>query len=471
MEDRHDHLSSDERYYRTLYDLSPDLILTLGSDHRVEDVNRRGAQALSEDYGQVIGKELVSLLDQPSGASLMGLLSTGFEGVGESHIHLRDGRRMNFSVARLDADRTIVVLRDVTQGYLIAAKLEDARRLSSVGRMAGALAQEITNPLSVIHGRVEVLQAMRQIKPADLQRQLAIMADHCGRIAGLVRNLQTLAVPPSIHRKWLPLDELIEQAISQAGRRLRRVQIETQMGPVRIRIYVDPKLFVQLLASLLCFAGEHSPPGSVLELSAEQNDQDGVCIQVRGAGMPISPEVMAELERQERQHSIEPGMGLGLTVVSSIVQDHGGRLRLESHPSGGNLYIVELPGMNLSSMQSEDRDRRILRVLVVDDDALLCETVKWMLSVDGHRITDVRSAEEALVRLQTESFDVIIVDMRLPQMTGLELLAAMEGKWPGQASRVILTSGMLEDPERAYPYLQKPFTRQDLIDAIDQVMA
>jgi CheY-like chemotaxis protein len=401
----------------------------------------------------------------------MGLLSTGFEGVGESHIHLRDGRRMNFSVAKLDEIRTIVVLRDVTQGYLIGAKLEDARRLASVGRMAGALAQEITNPLSVIHGRVEVLQAMRQIKPADLQRQLAIMADHCGRIAGLVRNLQTLAVPPSIHRKWLPLDELIEQAISQAGRRLRRVRIETQMGPVRIRIYVDPKLFVQLLASLLCFAGEHSPPDSVLELSAEQNDEDGVRIQVRGSGMPISPEVMAELERQERQHTIEPGLGLGLTVVSSIVQDHGGRLRLESHPSGGNLYIVELPGMKLGSMHTEDRDRRILRVLVVDDDALLCETVKWMLSVDGHRITDVRSAEEALVRLQTESFDVVIVDMRLPQMTGLELLAAMEGKWPGQASRVILTSGMLEDPERDYPYLQKPFTRQDLIDAIDQVTA
>ncbi len=466
-----DRLESDERYYRTLYDLSPDLILTLGPSHRVQDVNRRGAQALSEDYGEVIGKELVSLLDQPSGASLMGLLSTGFEGVGESHIHLRDGRRMNFSVARLDESRTIVVLRDVTQGYLIAAKLEDARRLASVGRMAGALAQEITNPLSVIHGRVEVLQAMRQIKPADLQRQLAIMADHCGRIAGLVRNLQTLAVPPSIHRKWVPLDELLELAIQQAGRRLRRVRIETQMGPVQIRIYVDPKLFVQLLTSMLCFAGDHSPDGSVLELSAEQSDEDGVRIQLQDSAMPLSPEVMAELERQERQHTIEPGLGLGLTVVSSIAQDHGGRLRLEACPSGGNLYIIELPGMNLGSMQAEERDRRILRVLVVDDDALLCETVKWMLSVDGHQITDVRSAEEALVRLQTEIFDIIIVDMRLPQMTGMELLSAMESKWPKQATRVILTSGMLESPDRPYPYLQKPFTRQDLIDAIDQVTA
>ena len=139
-------------------------------------------------------------------------------------------------------------------------------------------------------------------------------------------------------------------------------------------------------------------------------------------------------------------------------------------PAGtGNIYKIDLPGDNSTSDFVEGVDRQILEVLVVDDDALLCETVTWMLSMDGHRITDVRSGEEALIRLQTQSFDVAIVDMRLPHMTGLELLAAMESQFSAQADRVVLTSGLLDRPERTNPYLQKPFTRKDLLDAIEQV--
>ena len=315
----------DERYYRTLYDLSPDIILTLNGEMMVVDVNRRGQSSLDINNVNVLPQPLATFLDQPSGAALAGLLAAGFEGVGESHVNLRDGRRMHFSVAHLDQGRILLVLHDVTQSYLLAQKLESARRLASVGRMAGALAHEITNPLSVIHGRVEVLQAMRQVKPADLQRQLAIMSDHCKRIAGMIRNLQALSVPVSISRSWIMLDELLNDSLNQIGRRMGRVKLDADFGPIRPRMYADPAMMLRMLSSLLSFAADQSPSGSTLTLRASQLQDDGIEIRLQDQAVPLSKQVISELEELTGPGTLQPTVGLGLAVVASVIREHGGR--------------------------------------------------------------------------------------------------------------------------------------------------
>ena len=231
---------------------------------------------------------------------------------------------MHFSAAQLDQGRTLLVLHDVTQSYLLAQKLESARRLASVGRMAGALAHEITNPLSVIHGRVEVLQAMRQVKPADLQRQLAIMSDHCKRIAGMVRNLQTLSVPVSISRSWIMLDEVLNDSLEQIGRRIGRVELDADFGPIRPRMYADRTMMLRLVSSLLSFAADQSPSGSTLTLRATQLPDDAIQIRLQDQALPLSKDLIAELEEQSGSHSLQPTVGLGLAVVASVVHDHGG---------------------------------------------------------------------------------------------------------------------------------------------------
>ena len=101
--------------------------------------------------------------------------------------------------------------------------------------------------------------------------------------------------------------------------------------------------------------------------------------------------------------------------------------------------------------------------MVVDDDHLLCETLSWMLEEDGHHITAVHSAEEALDRLNRENFDLIITDISLPGMDGESLVEAIELRNPSLARRTVLTSGLLHTPRRSNPYLQKPFTRNQLL--------
>jgi CheY-like chemotaxis protein len=114
-------------------------------------------------------------------------------------------------------------------------------------------------------------------------------------------------------------------------------------------------------------------------------------------------------------------------------------------------------------------DERSLKILVVDDEQLLCETVTWMLAEEGHRIVALHAAEDALARLQVEQFDVVLTDLRLPGMDGEALIRTMAERWPDLATRAILTSGLLHKPRPDTPYLQKPFSRSQLVAAIRQV--
>ena len=102
------------------------------------------------------------------------------------------------------------------------------------------------------------------------------------------------------------------------------------------------------------------------------------------------------------------------------------------------------------------------RVLVVDDDQFLAETVTWMLARAGHQIQTVFSAEEAVARLNKERFDRILIDIGLPGMSGEDLVDLIEQKWPELLPGTVLISGLLRRPKKQIPYLQKPFTRHQL---------
>jgi two-component system response regulator GlrR len=103
---------------------------------------------------------------------------------------------------------------------------------------------------------------------------------------------------------------------------------------------------------------------------------------------------------------------------------------------------------------------------VVDDDQLLRETVSWMLEGEGYAIVGLPSAEDALVQLQRERFDVLLADIRLPGMDGETFVDRVEREWPDLARRAVLTSGLLHLPRRPNLYLQKPFDRAQLLDTL-----
>lgn len=471
VRDRTRALSVSEAHYRALYDLCPDAILTIDKNCRILACNHTAARTFRRSVDELVGTPVSSLLDVASGAALTGLLWAGFTGVGESDVVLDDGRHMSFSVARLSNGQSMLVLRDVSRAFRFDQELRKSRSLASVCALAAKVANEINNPLAVIQGRVELLQsALPGLDPDQLQQQLAVIRDHCERIGRIARNLHGFAIPADPRPERVPVRRVIADAVRSAGRHLERVEVSTRIVPSRLTVWADRDQLRQVLVNLLVLAAENSPRGRTVQVEASAVGEDEVRFTVTDEGPGMPEKTIEELSaRPPDDLAIDPTMGLGLAIVSVVVHENGGRLRGFNHKPHGRTFEVMLPARADASPGEPADEARPISIMVVDDDQLLCETVKWMLDDAQHRIVTVHSAEAALKLLGRERFDVVLTDYRLPGMDGRALIEAIGKRWPDLVGRTILTSGVLSNAPQGATYLPKPFTREQLIASIRAV--
>jgi nitrogen-specific signal transduction histidine kinase len=461
------------RHLRTaLFEGSPEAILELDGETRIMGCNPLAERMLLRSAHELRGVPVSAILEPASGAALTGLLWAGFSGVGESPITLDDGRKVSFTVGKPAVSIRFVTFRDDTARLLLEEELHHARRLASIGHLAGGVAHQINNPLAVIQGRVELLQSLREVDVPSLARQLQVIMDHCRRIAGIVENLQTFARPRPAERQWVLVQQVISRALAQIGARLARIQVQTVVSPTDLEIYTDASQLGQIVGNLVATLADHGTRRRPLRLEAAAGEQAGtVCFAFEAPSVPVA--VLDELESSypPSGRMLDPGTSLALSISWALIREHGGWIESDR----GDLPRVRLilpsraVGPDLLRPLSAGPGGTSLSILVVDDEQLLCETVTWMLGEEGHRIVAVHAAEDALARLQQEEFDVVLTDLRLPGMDGEALIRAMSERWPDLAGRTILTSGLLHTPRAEIAYLQKPFSRAQLLAAIRQV--
>ena len=456
--------------YQALVEATPDAIITVDGDQRVLSTNPAAARLLGRDRGSLEGQALGSLLGHTSAAALTGLLWSGFTGVGDSELELDDGRRLSFSVAHLPAGRVLLVMRDVTRVHHQELEVRRSRRLASAGRLASGLVQEITTPLSIVQGRVALVRAQAE-RPDAVRRQAGVIEEHCRRIAAVMGNLQAFIAPRPLEQAWYGVAELLDDARESCGRKLERVRLQVQVTPPGLQVHADRGQLVQAVSNLLMHVAERSPAGSPVRLHAERGDagEGAVELTLEDRAGTLPPELLAELRSPyaEGDRQFDPDLGLGLAIAWAIAQDHEGWLTA-AELEGGVALRLGLPGPALPGPAGggESGGRHIL---VVDDDQLLRETVSWMLAEQGHTISTVASAEEALAWMARQLPDVVLVDIGLPGMRGDALVDALAERWPGLAARTIVTSGLLHAPRQGEAYLQKPFTRAQLLRVLDRL--
>ncbi|RME28183.1 MAG: response regulator [Deltaproteobacteria bacterium] len=451
-------LAAREEYFRVLYEQSPDAILTLRND-RVVDCNPAAELVLGRDARRIAGETLDALLGADTAAALTSLIWSGFQGPGDSDLELAGGRRLTFSISRLPADETLLVLRDVTQRRRLEADLERARRNAGYGRLAAELACEITASLSVVSGRLALLRQKESVSPGELDASLQAMAEHCRRVDAVVSNLRALGHARSPRPRPLPVRRLIHQVLEEEAHKMERVRVQVDV-PESLQIVADPDHSSLILRNLLSYLADHMPRGRLLSVRVEQRRGAPPELLFSAEGLAIPTEI-ARILRAEgggpRSAAPDPALGLGLAITWALVHDNGGTLSLGEGGRVLRLRLVPMPGAQPARQRS---------VLVVDDDQLLCETVSYMLSGLGLVVRIASSAEEALRILAVERFDSILVDLVLPCMDGVTLLDTIDQRWPDRACRKVLTTGGEPELPEGIVLLRKPFNRQQLIDAI-----
>jgi signal transduction histidine kinase len=416
-------------------------------------------------------------------------------------------------------------IRDVTdrkRAEELQRRLHHADRLASIGQLASGVAHEINNPAGFILGNLEVLdehllmveRAGARIAHAAQARDLpaisrlrsdldtvmremhGMLADSMAgveRIARIVKTLSSFA--RSDHGEIEPVDvnEVVETACKITYNEIRhRAVLDKDLAPLP-QIVADPGKLVQVFTNLLINAAQAIAPGAaernrVRVVSRVCDDHITVRIEDTGCGIPAE-----NLER-----IFEPffttkvrglGTGLGLPLSSDIVRKHGGQMHVSSTVNLGTVFEIMLPletGMVLPAPPPPappppppPPETRRARVLVVDDESMLLDTFRRMLRRD-HDVVMVDGGTRAVAELERNpAFDVVICDLMMPDLDGMQLYRILCERWPALRARVIFCSGgafaagareFLERARSEHVIIEKPVKRDDVLAAVRRVL-
>ncbi|MCO4743923.1 MAG: response regulator [Proteobacteria bacterium] len=462
-------LEQSEARYRTLFDRSPDMVLTVDGAGLVTEANARGVEALGDLVRD--GIRLDELFDDQHAAAVLHSVLSGPSGGVLGELTLVDGRRVSLTAGQLTAldGLSMVVLRDVTARRALEEELLQSRRLAAVGHLAAGVAHEINNPLAVMRLRLDALEGTEL--PAVVAKPIQVMDRQLGRIARIVRGLQTFAKTPSVEKSAVQVTSLVEGALEASGAAISGCAVTLDV-PADLFAAADRVQIEQVITNLLVNAATAMDGDGEIAISA-RSGESALQITVEDHGPGISPEIEADLFTPFVSGR-EEGTGLGLAICWAILEEHGGSITAQNRHQGGACFTLTLPhdDVQIATIPPDIAPAKttVLNVLVVDDEPEILKLLTAFLAAAGHRGIPVGSAEDALVAIaENPDIDVLVTDIHLPGRSGLDLLHELSDRRHHLASHAIIMSALFHRPEGGTLYLQKPFRRSQFIAALEDV--
>lgn len=381
------------------------------------------------------------------------------------------------SDARGKVVRLVAVVQDVSDEVRLAAQLRLAERMASLGTLAAGLAHEVNNPLAFmvanlnsVRAELSRVDAVPGLDLADLRAALAETQEGAERVAAIVANLRAFSSGDE-ERCPAPCDVIgiLEGVLALTRNEVRhRAKVVTHFQPTP-PVMANQARLGQVFLNLVLNAAHAITDGRVDEntITLTTSVEGGqVLVAVEDTGKGIAPEHVARVfDPFFSTKGAGRGAGMGLFLAQGIVRDLGGQIDVTSTLGEGTRFCVRLPSTEVAPRPSPNSLRRRTRVLVVDDEPLV---VRFLLRLLGreHDVTTATSGREALERLSERTFDAVLCDVVMPELSGIEVWERLE---PPQRARLVFMTGNASVPEvhaflcqvRA-PVLKKPFTAESL---------
>ena len=482
-------VNASEQKYRRLFDSASDAIFLIDlATLEVLEANAAAAELAGCDCEKLIGRSFASLcpkLRRPTTSLLENkkLVEELFHPTGEFQIRRDQNEEVlcEGSVALMDYQRhpsLQVNAREITGRKKMEQQLRQAEKLSALGQLVAGVAHELNNPLAVVMGYAQLLVRNRGLEEKPRQ-DLAKILHESERAAKIVRNLLTFARPREPHMAMIDVNRLVTEALDTLDIQVQgaNVRVIRQLAPGLPPTMADPNQIEQVLANLVTNAIqalENHPNQRVIEVTTEKRDHRiRIAVADNGPGIPL----------QLLDRIFDPffttkgpgkGTGLGLSICYSIMEEHKGKIWVESHLGKGSRFILELPvatGPEVVVERSGDADEREAdpecqerRLLVVDDEPGIVDVLKEVLSNGACRVDTASNGAEALSRIAAQHYDLIISDLCMPEMGGERLHAAIVEQYPHLQERMIFVTGDTVSPasrrfleQSGARWLSKPF--------------
>jgi signal transduction histidine kinase len=362
-------------------------------------------------------------------------------------------------------------------------------KLAAMGTLLASVAHELNNPLAVILMQADLLQADAGGGPlAEYAVDITEAATRCER---LVRQFLTLARQHVPERTAVDLNALLTDTLELLAPALRvenvavKLRLATELPP----LWADPYQLQQVLVNLITNAQQAlcdaESPRQITLTTRLDPVRTLVRLEVADTGPGIPPAVQARIF--EPFFTTKPpgvGTGLGLPLCQGIVEGHGGTIGVRSALGQGTTFWVELPVGVIPALPPAHSGQDEVpppvpshAILLVDDEPGIIKALTRLLCRDGHTVDTAANGQLALTRLQERAYDLILCDLRMPELDGPGLYRALEQHAPQLCRRFIFLTGDTLSPEVAaflaqsdVPRLTKPFTAVEVRRTIAQAL-
>jgi two-component system cell cycle sensor histidine kinase/response regulator CckA len=509
---------SEQRYATTLTSIG-DAVIATDAEGRITFMNPV-AQALTrwrrEDASGLPLDTVIRLIDATTHAALEspvakalrdGTVATLGNGV---HLVVKDGAEIpiddSAAPIRDAQDRirgAVLVFRDISRRLRAEeslrkteAQLRQAQKLEAIGRLAGGVAHDLNNLMTVVLGCGEML--LEELAPEDPHRRLVTeMKDAGSRATALVRQLLAFGRQQVLVPAVIDLNELISGTV-QMIRRVIGAQITVLTNPDHTigRVRVDRGQMEQVIVNLAINARDAMPEGGVLTFKTRRavldagHWEEAPDVQPGRYTMLSILDTGSGMDSETRAHIFEPffttkptgeGTGLGLATVYGIVKQSGGYIYVDSEPLRGTTFRIYLPEVDdpATAIAAPESSRLIPgtgTILLVEDNDGVRALARWILQKAGYTVLEAEDGEAALRLYEHHpGIDLLLTDAIMPHVGGRALVKRFAAAQP--KLKVMLMSGYTADEILRHdvqglkvPFLRKPFSPRELTLAVHRVL-
>ena len=358
-----------------------------------------------------------------------------------------------------------------------------SEKAALMGQVVAGIAHELNNPLTIVIGNVQ-LMLMREMNEKNHQ-SLTRIRDGADRASKIVKNLLTFARQETPERKPVDVNVVLRKAVELRAYELKvsNIEVSTELASDVPETMADPHQLQRVFLNLIVNA-EHAmieAHGKGLLRMSTRSDNGRILIFFSDDGPGIPKENLRRIfEPFFTTKAVGKGTGLGLSICQGIVGEHAGRIDVESTVGRGTTFIVEIPVQRWvpqtpaapAATRTPSISRK--RILVVEDELQIRQLLEDILQSAGHDVESAANGRAALDLIDRHKYDLIISDVKMPEISGPEFYAELKRKGAALEQRLIFVTGDLMNPETLQfiestgrAWLGKPFD----VDAVTRTIA